>query len=104
VARREVWSAITGSIRRGQRRGSLAARIRDILLVSYATQTEPSIASALHAAASRGVEITILAERHDDDSADTAVGVSEVRSGPDELSDPSPPLRCGAGGEPAGDA
>jgi cardiolipin synthase A/B len=47
---------------------------RDILLVSYATQTEPSIGAALHAAASQGVEITILAERHDDNSAYTAVG------------------------------
>ena len=37
---------------------------REILLVSYATHSEPAIEAALAAAAARGVEITILAERH----------------------------------------
>jgi cardiolipin synthase A/B len=37
-----------------------------ILLVSYATQTEPQISSALSAAAARDVAVTLLAERHAD--------------------------------------
>jgi cardiolipin synthase len=39
---------------------------REILIVSYATYTEPTIAAALEAATGRGVEVTILAERHED--------------------------------------
>jgi cardiolipin synthase len=38
----------------------------EILLVSFATQTEPGISAALQAAAARGVSITLLAERHAD--------------------------------------
>lgn len=38
----------------------------EILLVSYATQTEPSISVALSAAAARGVAVTLLAERNAD--------------------------------------
>lgn len=37
-----------------------------ILLVSYATQTEPALDAALAAAVSRGVEMILLAERHAD--------------------------------------
>jgi phosphatidylserine/phosphatidylglycerophosphate/cardiolipin synthase-like enzyme len=37
-----------------------------ILLISYATQAEPSLRSALTAAADRGVELILLAERHAD--------------------------------------
>src|SRR5579875_3418152 len=39
---------------------------REILLVSYATQTEQGISAALQAASARGVSITLLAERHAD--------------------------------------
>jgi phosphatidylserine/phosphatidylglycerophosphate/cardiolipin synthase-like enzyme len=39
---------------------------KQILLVSYATQTEPTVAAALHAAAARDVEIILLAERNAD--------------------------------------
>ncbi|MGH3266428.1 MAG: DISARM system phospholipase D-like protein DrmC [Trebonia sp.] len=45
-----------------------------ILLVSYATRTEPSIAAALSAAAARGIEVTLLAERHADNPSYTAQG------------------------------
>jgi phosphatidylserine/phosphatidylglycerophosphate/cardiolipin synthase-like enzyme len=38
----------------------------EILLVSYATQTEPTMRAALTAAVSRGVAVTLLAERHAD--------------------------------------
>jgi cardiolipin synthase A/B len=37
-----------------------------ILLVSYATQTEPQISAALSAAVARDVAVTLLAERHAD--------------------------------------
>ena len=38
----------------------------EILLVSYATQTEPQISAALSAAVARDVAVTLLAERHAD--------------------------------------
>jgi cardiolipin synthase len=47
---------------------------REILIVSYATHSEPAIEAALAAAAGRGVEITILAERHADNPSYTATG------------------------------
>jgi len=47
---------------------------REILIVSYATRGEPAIEAALAAAAGRGVEITILAERHADNPGYTATG------------------------------
>ena len=46
----------------------------ELLLVSYATYTEPSIAAALSAAAARGVAVTLLAERHEDNPSYTALG------------------------------
>ena len=45
-----------------------------ILLVSYATYTEPSISTALSAAVARGVAVTLLAERHEDNPSYTALG------------------------------
>jgi len=45
-----------------------------ILLVSYATHTEPSISTALSAAVARGVTVTLLAERHQDNPSYTALG------------------------------
>ena len=46
----------------------------EILLVSYATHSEPSISTALSAAAARGVVVTLLAERHEDNPSYTAFG------------------------------
>jgi phosphatidylserine/phosphatidylglycerophosphate/cardiolipin synthase-like enzyme len=46
----------------------------EILLVSYATQTEPSISAALSAAAARGVAVTLLTERHADNPSYTGMG------------------------------
>ncbi len=46
----------------------------EILLVSYAAHTEPSISTALSAAVARGVEVTLLAERHQDNPSYTALG------------------------------
>jgi cardiolipin synthase A/B len=48
-----------------------AAR-REILLISYATRTEPAISAALAAASGRGVEITVLIERHADNPGYTS--------------------------------
>jgi len=47
---------------------------REILIVSYATHSEPAIEAALAAAAGRGVEIAILAERHADNPSYSATG------------------------------
>lgn len=47
---------------------------REILIVSYATQNEKAIASALEAAVVRGVEVTVLAELHDDNPGYNATG------------------------------
>jgi cardiolipin synthase A/B len=47
----------------------IAEAEREILLISYATRTEPAISAALSAAAGRGVEITLLIERHADNPA-----------------------------------
>ena len=46
----------------------------EILLVSFATHTKPSIATALSASAARGVAVTLLAERHEDNPSYTALG------------------------------
>lgn len=47
---------------------------REILLVTYASNNEPVIEAALAVAAGRGVVITILAERHDDNPGYTGRG------------------------------
>lgn len=45
---------------------------RELLLVSYATHSEPRIADALHAAADGGVDIALLLERNADNPSYTA--------------------------------
>jgi phosphatidylserine/phosphatidylglycerophosphate/cardiolipin synthase-like enzyme len=47
----------------------------NILLVSYATQTEPQISAALSAAVARGVTVTLLAERHADNPSYTSAAM-----------------------------
>jgi cardiolipin synthase A/B len=44
----------------------IAEAHHEIMLVSFAAQTEPGISAALEAASRRGVSITLLAERHAD--------------------------------------
>jgi cardiolipin synthase len=46
---------------------------RELLVVSYATHDQPQIAGALHAAAARGVDITLLLERNADNPSYTAL-------------------------------
>jgi cardiolipin synthase A/B len=53
----------------------ITAAQSEILLVSYATHTEPSINTALAAAQGRGVLVTLLAERHQDNPSYTASGI-----------------------------
>jgi phosphatidylserine/phosphatidylglycerophosphate/cardiolipin synthase-like enzyme len=53
----------------------IAAARHEILLVSFATHTEPGISAALNAAAGRGVSITLLAERHADNSSYSSAGL-----------------------------
>ncbi|MGH3221079.1 MAG: DISARM system phospholipase D-like protein DrmC [Streptosporangiaceae bacterium] len=47
----------------------------EILLLSFATQTEPGISAALHTASARGVSITLLAERHSDNPGYAPAGI-----------------------------
>jgi cardiolipin synthase A/B len=47
----------------------IAEARHEILLVSFATQTEPGISAALKAASAQGVSITLLAESHADNPA-----------------------------------
>jgi cardiolipin synthase len=54
----------------------IAAARTDLLLVGYAVHTEPSVAAALQHAAERGVEITLLLERHADNPAFTGLGTA----------------------------
>jgi len=61
----------------------IGAAQAEILLVSFATQTEPAISAALHAAAERGVSITLLAERHADNPSYS--GMSTPFSGLDAV-------------------
>lgn len=50
----------------------LIAQARDeVVLVSFATQTEPRVAAALQAAVERGAEVTLLLERGGDNAAYT---------------------------------
>jgi cardiolipin synthase A/B len=47
----------------------------EILLVSYATQTEPQISAALSAAVARDVAVTLLAERHADNPSYSSAAI-----------------------------
>jgi cardiolipin synthase A/B len=47
---------------------------RELLLVTYASNSEPAIEAALAAAGGRGVEITLLAESHDDNPHYSSIG------------------------------
>lgn len=63
-----VWTGPESSVTTSRLTAAVVARIleearSEILLVGYAVQTEPSVASALEAAALAGVEITLLLER-----------------------------------------
>jgi cardiolipin synthase A/B len=49
--------------------GLISQARRELVLVSYATQADPGLAAALADAARRGVEITLVTERHADNPA-----------------------------------
>ena len=74
-----VWTGPDSGVTTGRLTAATVTELigqarREILLVSYATQSEPAIHAALTDAASRGVEITLLAEKHTDNPAYTARG------------------------------
>lgn len=46
----------------------------EVLLVSFATHTEPTVAAALRAALERGVRVTLMLERHEDNDSYRASG------------------------------
>ena len=74
-----VWTGPESGITTGRLTAAtvtelICAARREILLVSYATRTEPSIHAALSEAASRGVEITLMSENPADNPSYTARG------------------------------
>ena len=74
-----VWTGPESGITTGRLTAAAVTELigqarREILLVSYATQTEPAIDAALTDAASHGVEITLLAEHPADNPAYSAQG------------------------------
>jgi len=75
-----VWTGPESGITTGRLTAATVTELirqarREILLVSYAIRTEPAIHAALINAASRGVEITLLAENSADNPAYTARGI-----------------------------
>ncbi len=75
-----VWTGPESTITTSRLTAAVIASLiaeaeRELLLVSYATHTEPTAAAALHAASQRGVDITILAERAADNPHYSGVGV-----------------------------
>lgn len=74
-----VWSGPDSEVRTSRLTSAVIVDLiesarEEILLVSYATQTEPAVAAALHAAAERGVAITLLLERVQDNPAYRGAG------------------------------
>lgn len=74
-----VWTGPESGITTGRLTAATVTELigqarREILLVSYATQTEPAIDAALTDAASHGVEITLLAEHPADNPAYSSPG------------------------------
>ena len=79
-----VWTGPESGITTGRLTAATVTELigqarREILLVSYATQTEPAIDAALTDAASHGVEITLLAEHPADNPAYSSPGTSFPR-------------------------
>lgn len=75
-----VWTGPESNITTSRLTAAVVASLiaeaeRELLLVSYATYTEPTAAAALREAAQRGVDITILAERAADNPRYSAAGV-----------------------------
>jgi cardiolipin synthase A/B len=75
-----VWTGPESGITTGRLTAATVTELigqarREILLVSYATRTEPAIHAALTDAAGLGVEITLLVENPADNPAYTAGGI-----------------------------
>jgi cardiolipin synthase len=69
-----VWTGPESGITTGRLTAAtvidlIAEAEREVLLISYATRAEATISAALSAASARGVEITLLIERHADNPA-----------------------------------
>ncbi len=74
-----VWTGPTSSVQTSRLTsaavvGLIAEARAEVLLVSYAARTEPAVDAALGTAVERGVEVTLLLERHDDNPDYTARG------------------------------
>ncbi|MEU8178603.1 DISARM system phospholipase D-like protein DrmC [Microbispora hainanensis] len=72
-----VWTGPNSGVHTSRLTSSVVVSLIDeatteIVLVSYATHSETKISQALHRAAERGVEITLLLENHDDNPSYTS--------------------------------
>lgn len=66
-----VWTGPPSGVNTGRLTAAVVTELidsarREILLVSFATHSEPTINQALERAVARGVEVTLLLERHED--------------------------------------
>lgn len=66
-----VWTGPHSGVTTGRLTAAVVAELvdaacREILLVSYATHPDSTIAEAMHRASDRGVELTLLVERNED--------------------------------------
>lgn len=82
-----VWTGPSSSVQTSRLTSAAVVGLLDearveILLVSYAAHSEPRVAQALEAAVGRGVDVTLLLERHEDNPgyAATAAPFSAVRA------------------------
>lgn len=69
-----VWTGPQSQLRTSRLTSAVVSELigqsrEEVLLVSYATHTEPGIASALQAAIDRGVQVTLLLERAADNAS-----------------------------------
>lgn len=74
-----VWTGPDSAVRTGRLTSAAVVDLvegarEEVLLASYATHTEPSVAAALRTAAKRGVRVTLLLERAEDNADYRASG------------------------------
>lgn len=76
-----VWTGPSSTVTTGRLTAAVIVGLieearRDVLLIGYAVHSEPSVLRELQRAAARGVEITLVLERHADNPAYSASGLA----------------------------
>lgn len=76
-----VWTGPSSTVTTGRLTAAVIVGLieearRDVLLIGYAVHSEPSVLLELQRAAARGVEITLVLERHADNPAYSASGTA----------------------------